>query len=229
MDNYRQDIDHIASTFRSDLKGGLTVEEAKARLNQYGLNELEEKKQKTPFMMFLGQFKDFMIIVLMVAALISGVIGDVADTLAIVIIVVLNAVIGFVQEFRAEKAMAALKKMAAHSALVIRDGKTVTVSASELVPGDVVILKAGSVIPADLRLTEAVMLKVDEAVLTGESVPAEKNIETLIEAELPLGDRLNSAYKGTFVTYGRGAGLVTDTGMKTELGKIPPCFRMKLR
>jgi Ca2+-transporting ATPase len=199
---------------------GLSHDEAKTRLQTYGPNELIEKKKKSPFMMFLDQFKDFMIIVLMAAAVISGVIGELTDTIAIIVIVILNAVIGFVQEYRAEKAMEALKKMAGASAVVLREGSPATVPTGELVPGDVVLLEAGRIVPADMRITEAATLQVEEAALTGESVPVEKETPALSDAELPLGDRKNMSYKGTFVTYGRGAGVVTATGMKTELGKI---------
>ena len=203
----------------SSLKG-LSPDEAEKRLQEYGPNELKEKKKKTVFMMFLDQFKDFMILVLMAAAVISGIIGEPSDTIAIVVIVILNAILGFTQEYRAEKAMAALKKMAAPTATVIRNGMPENIPASRLVPGDVVLLEAGKVVPADLRLTEAAQLKVDEAALTGESVPVEKHTKALHDELLPIGDRKNMAYKGTFVTYGRGVGVIAATGMDTELGKI---------
>ena len=199
---------------------GLSSLEAQRRLIQYGPNELEEKKKKTLLGLFLDQFKDFMILVLMAAALISGFIGEPSDTVAILVIVLLNAVIGFVQEFRAEKAMAALKQLAAPYALVLRDNQPIQLPASELVPGDLVLLEAGRVVPADLRLTEAASLQVEEAALTGESLPVEKHIHSIPDPSLGLGDRRNMAFKGTFVTFGRGAGVVTATGMKTELGRI---------
>ncbi|MDP2862449.1 MAG: cation-translocating P-type ATPase [Desulfobacterales bacterium] len=199
---------------------GLTREEARGRLESFGPNKLIEKKRKSLWMMFLYQFKDFMILVLIAAAVVAGVIGEPSDTIAIAVIVLLNAVLGFIQEYRAEKAMAALKKMAAPSATVIRDGRTEKITADQLVPGDLVILEAGQVVPADIRLTEAVHLRTEEAALTGESVPVEKQTEALPEEHLPIGDRRNIAYKGTLVTYGRGQGLVTTTGMQTELGRI---------
>jgi P-type Ca2+ transporter type 2C len=199
---------------------GLSNEEAVSRLAEYGPNELREKTKRTPFMMFLEQFKDFMIIVLIISAVISGVIGDAVDTLAIVVIVVLNAVVGFIQEYRAERAMAALKKMASPTADVMRDGVPVTIPASGLVPGDLVVLEAGKIVPADLRLLEAVRMKVEEAALTGESLPADKLETVLSDEHLPLGDRRNMAYKGTIVSYGRGRGVVVATGMETELGRI---------
>ena len=219
MSWHLKDINTVVEELGSSIQG-LTLAEAEKRLQKYGLNELKEKKKKTPFMLFLGQFKDFMILVLIVAALISGWIGEPSDTIAIILIVVLNAVIGFVQEYRAEKAMAALKSMAAPFATVLRDGNPVNIPASQLVPGDIVLLEAGKIVPADLRLIESAQLKIEEAALTGESVPVEKHTEPLHDEHLPLGDRKNMAYKGTFVTYGRGKGIVVATGMDTELGRI---------
>ncbi|MEW6110154.1 MAG: cation-translocating P-type ATPase [Nitrospirota bacterium] len=201
-------------------RNGLSADDAAKRLDEYGPNELKEKKKKAAFMMFLDQFRDFMILVLIAAAIISGIIGEPADTIAIILIVVLNAVIGFVQEYRAEKAMAALKKMAAPAATVMRDGMPSNIPASELVPGDLVLLEAGKIVPADMRLADAAHLKIEEAALTGESVPVEKHFKRLHDGTLPLGDRKNMAYKGTFVTYGRGTGIVVSTGMDTELGRI---------
>jgi Ca2+-transporting ATPase len=199
---------------------GLSANEALKRLAQYGPNVLVERKKKTALVMFLGQFTDFMILVLIAAAVISGIIGEASDTIAIVVIVLLNAVLGFSQEFRAERAMAALKKMAASNAVVLRSGEHQTIAASELVPGDIVLLEAGRIVPADMRVVEAARLRIEEAALTGESVPVEKTSEALPGESLPLGDRKNMLYKGTFVTYGRGTGVVTATGMETELGKI---------
>jgi Ca2+-transporting ATPase len=199
---------------------GLSVDEVEKRIEKYGPNELIEVKKKTVFMMFLDQFKDFMIMILVVAAVVSGIIGELADTIAIVVIVILNAIIGFVQEYRAEQAMKALKQMAAPSALTLRNNNVTTISASELVPGDIVYLEAGRIVPADIRLTETALLKIEEAALTGESVSVEKNVDTLTDESVPLGDRKNLAFKGTIVSYGRGTGIVVDTGMETELGRI---------
>lgn len=199
---------------------GISSGEAAKRLQEYGPNELKEKRRKTPFEMLLDQFKDFMIIILIAAAVVSGFIGEMADTIAIVVIVVLNAVIGFVQEYRAERAMEALKKMASPSAIVRRESSELSVPASALVPGDCVILEAGGIVPADMRLVESASLKVEEAALTGESVPVEKGVSALGPDHHALGDRKNMVYKGTFATYGRGAGVVVETGMETELGKI---------
>jgi Ca2+-transporting ATPase len=216
---HSMEVEGVFAKLKSSPRG-LSSGDAAARLTQFGPNELIEKKKKSLFRMFLDQFLDFMILVLIAAALISGFIGEVTDTIAIVVIVIANGVIGFVQEYRAEKAMEALKKMAAPTATVLRDGHPETLPASVLVPGDMVVLEAGRIVPADLRLTETAYLKVDEATLTGESVPVEKSIEVLPDKEIPLGDRKNMAYKGTFVTYGRGTGIVAETGMNTEFGRI---------
>jgi Ca2+-transporting ATPase len=199
---------------------GLRSEEAAKRLEKYGRNELVEKGKQSLLAMVIDQFRDFMILILIAAAVVSGFVGDLADTIAILVIVILNAVIGVVQEYRAEKAMEALKQMAAPVALVFRDGRVTTIPGSEIVPGDLVLLEAGGIVPADMRLTEAAVLKIEEAALTGESVPVEKHTRVLHEALLPLGDRSNMVFKGTVVTYGRGSGIVIGTGMETELGKI---------
>ena len=218
------DTDSVAGRFGVDQHTGLTPQEAAARLERHGTNSIREKPPRPLWRMFLDQFADFMILVLIAAAIVSGVVGDLKDTLAIVVILLLNAIIGFIQEVRAERAMAALKKMAATNATVLRDGERLVVPASELVPGDVVLLEAGNVVPADMRLTNVFQLKVDEAVLTGEATTVEKSSNALpADAQpetLPLGDRLNMAFKGTTATYGRGTGIVVATGMATELGKI---------
>lgn len=208
-----------------NLQTGLNLDEAERRAATYGPNELQEQRRRSPWRMFLDQFTDFMILVLLAAAIVSGLIGELADTIAIVVIVLLNGVIGFVQEYRAEQAVTALRMMAAPHATARRGGQVLTLSASQLVPGDIVLLEAGNVVPADLRLVEAVQLKVEEAALTGESVPVEKRLSSFDDAGLSLGDRLNMAYKGTVVTYGRGSGVVVATGMKTELGKIATLLR----
>jgi Ca2+-transporting ATPase len=219
MLRHQQNIHEVLDGLRSSLQG-LSSEEAARRLGEYGPNELTEKKKKIPFIMFLDQFRDFMILVLIAAAVVSGFIGEVSDTIAIIVIVVLNAFVGFIQEYRAEKAMAALKKMAAQSATVVRNGMPETIAASLLVPGDIVMLEAGKIVPADIRMIEAATFQVEEAALTGESVPVEKDIKELHDEHLPLGDRKNMAYKGTLVTSGRGVGVVTATGMDTEFGRI---------
>lgn len=219
MKYYQQTIEDVLEALSSSQEG-ISQDEAKRRLLEYGPNELRESKKTTPLGMLLDQFKDFMIIVLLAAAAISGIIGEVADTIAIVVIVVLNAVIGFIQEYRAEKAMEALKLMASPTAVVIRDGMTTSIPSPEVVPGDIVVIEAGMVIPADVRLTEVARLKVEEAALTGESVPVEKLTSPLSDEMIPLGDRRNMAYKGTIASYGRAKGIVVGTGMETELGRI---------
>ena len=210
----------VATHLSVDPDAGLTSEEAARRIVQYGPNDIRERPPRPLWRMFLDQFTDFMILVLIGAAIISGIIGEPPDAIAIVVIVLLNGVIGFVQEYRAERAVAALKLLAAATALVRRGGQVTEISALRLVPGDVVLLEAGNVMPADIRLIETVQLKVDESPLTGESVPVEKRTASLEEVETSLGDRVNLAYKGTSVTYGRGTGLVVATGMQTELGRI---------
>ncbi|MEW6613352.1 MAG: cation-translocating P-type ATPase [Pseudomonadota bacterium] len=214
------DAGAVAARLQTDPARGLNAAEAARRLEATGPNEIEEQRRRGPARIFLAQFADFMILVLIAAAVISGIVGEPQDTIAVVVIVVLNAVIGFVQEYRAERAVAALRQMAAPAARVRRGGQVLSVPAAALVPGDVVLLEAGDVVPADLRLTEAAQLKLGEAALTGESQPVEKHVAALAERELPLGDRRNLAYKGTLVSYGRGTGLVVATGMATEIGRI---------
>ncbi|MEC4749148.1 cation-translocating P-type ATPase [Methylomicrobium sp. Wu6] len=203
-----------------DPEKGLDHEESRQRLEDFGPNVIKEQRRRGPVRMLIGQFTDFMIIVLILAGIVSGVVGELTDTIAIVVIVVLNGIIGFVQEFRAERAVAALKRLSSPTTQVLRDGNIQTVAARELVPGDLVLLEAGNVVPADLRLLDVARLKVEEAALTGESQPVEKSGALLREVESPLGDRRNMAYKGTVATYGRGLGMIIATGMDTELGKI---------
>ena len=211
--------DEIIATLETS-PNGLTAVEVTRRLEQHGYNQMEEQKRKPWWRMVLDQLADFMILVLIAAAVISGLLGDITDTFIILAIIVLNTIIGFVQEYRAEKAMDALKKMSSPSIKVVRDGQALTVNSTELVPGDKVLLEAGDIIPADLRLTETHQLKVDESALTGESHNIDKDIKALAPGEYPLGDRINLAYKGTNITNGRGVGYVTGTGMATELGNI---------
>lgn len=219
MNWHRLNIEEVFEITGSGPKG-LTAADADERLLQTGYNELEEAKKRKAFAIFLSQFRDLMILILIAAAVISGIIGDLKDTIVIVIIVVLNAVVGFLQEYRAEKAMQALKKMTATFTKVSREGITRFIDSRELVPGDVVLLEAGNAIPADLRIIDSVNLKVDEAALTGESHAVDKITQSIEVSDLSIGDRRNMAYKGTFVTYGRGSGIVVATGMQTELGTI---------
>ncbi len=193
---------------------------ASERLCEHGKNQIEDKKKKTIVQMVLSQLSDFMILILIAAAIISGIIGDLTDTIIILAIIIINAVVGFIQEYRAEKAMEALKNMAANHARVLREGKTIDLPASDIVPGDVVVLEAGNVIPADVRFLETHQIKVDESALTGESNNVEKNTEELPEGNYALGDQTNMGYKGTFVTNGRALAYVVTTGMHTQLGHI---------
>ena len=202
------------------LPSGIDAKTASQSLFEHGKNEIEEAKRKTVLKMLLHQFTDFMILILIAAAIISGVIGDVIDTIIILVIVVLNALVGFIQEYRAEKAMEALKSMAASNARVIRNGQPIDIPATNLVPGDVVSLEAGNILPADVRFFETHQVKVDESALTGESQNVEKNPEELPEKEYPLGDSVNMGFKGTFITNGRALAYVVATGMNTELGRI---------
>jgi Ca2+-transporting ATPase len=213
-------IDQVVAALQAHLEHGLTGEEARARLQKFGANELTEKP-RPGFLALLGdQFNNYLVIILIIAALIALALGEWVDSVAIMCIVVLNAIVGVIQESKAEQALAALKKMAAPNAQALRDNHQVTVPGRELVPGDIVLLEAGNYVPADLRLVSSVNLKVEEASLTGESVPVEKNAKAVLDPEIPLGDRKNSAFMGTMVTYGRGRGLVTGTGMNTQIGLI---------
>lgn len=216
--SYSQNIEDVYKTLESG-NNGLSSDEAQNRLESDGPNELMAAVTKTSLGIFIDQFKDFMIGVLVAAAIISGIIGDVKDTIAIAVIIILNAVIGFVQEYRAEKAMEALKDMAALKATVLRDGREQVIISKDLVAGDVILMEAGKIVPADLRLTEISNLSVSESILTGESLSVEKNISRL-DDDLPLGDQLNIAFSGTTVVTGRGRGIVYATGMNTEIGKI---------
>jgi P-type Ca2+ transporter type 2C len=206
---------------------GLTTEQAKKRLAEHGPNTMIEKRHRSLLSILLRQFADFMIVVLLVAALISGFIGEPQDTIAILVIVLLNAIIGTVQEFRAERAVAALREMAAPEAHVLRDALAVTLVAAELVPGDVVMLEAGNIVPADLRLLEEEELQIDESALTGESHAIEKQTEPLPETGLAIGDRLNLAFKSSMVTRGRGKGVVIASGMDTEIGQIAEMLQVE--
>ena len=211
----------VARRLGVDVQTGLDGTVAAERLASHGPNKLPEPLPRPVWKRLLDQFRDFMILVLMAAAVVSGLIGDLTDTLVIVIIIVLNAAIGFWQEWRADQALSALQRMAAPHATVRREGgKVQLVQTEHLVPGDVVLLDAGNQVPADLRLHEVARLRVDESALTGESVTVEKTLGVLPEGELPLGDRSNMAFKGTLVTHGRAAGLVVATGRHTELGQV---------
>jgi Ca2+-transporting ATPase len=226
MTNYfNQSINDIIIQFNSSDTEGLTSEGAKIRLGQYGFNQLESKRKRGFPEMFIAQFRSFMIIILLIAAAISGVVGVVKgegllDTFVILGILILNAFIGAIQERKAESSLEALKNLAALETKVLRDGAVNEIPAVELVPGDIVILETGDIIPADLRLIEAVNLKIQESALTGESVPVDKHTELLTGEDIALGDRVNMAFSSGIVTYGRGRGIVVTTGMRTEVGRI---------
>jgi Ca2+-transporting ATPase len=219
-DWHRLEAEEVAGRLETGIEAGLAEGEAGRRLALHGPNELTEGRRRSPWLMLAAQFTDFMILVLLAAAVVAGLVGEPEDSIAIVVIVVLNAVIGFVQEYRAERTMAALRQLGAPHARVVRDGQVAEIAAGGLVPGDVVIVEAGNVVPADLRLAKVARLKVQEAALTGESVPVDKGVAPLGAEAAALGDRANMAYKGTIVTYGRARGIVVATGMATELGRI---------
>ncbi|WP_339225398.1 calcium-translocating P-type ATPase, SERCA-type [Paenibacillus sp. FSL H8-0332] len=201
-------------------KEGLSAEQAVQRLERYGKNVLQEAKPKTLLAKFIEQFKNVMIFILLAAAVLSGILGEWTDTVIILLVVILNAVLGVIQENKAEQALEALKSMSSPQARVRRGGQVTEIKSEELVPGDLVLLEAGNVVPADVRLLEAASLKTEEAALTGESLPSEKQAGVLEGSDLVIGDRTNMAYMSSSVTYGRGVGVVTATGMDTEVGRI---------
>ena len=222
---FNKTVDEVESTLKTNAENGLTAEEAKKRQEEYGLNELKAKKKKSLFVKFLEQFKDFMIIILIISAIISGVVGvaqgeGFTDTIIILVVVVVNAIIGVAQENKAEKSLEALQKLSSHVAKVVRNGKLQVIQSKELVPGDIVILETGDYVPADLRIIEAVNLKSQEAALTGESVPVEKMAAKIEDEKIGIGDRINMLFSSSLITYGRGKAVVVETGMNTEVGKI---------
>jgi Ca2+-transporting ATPase len=217
---YQLNQEEVLRTLSADPQKGLSAAEARRRLEEYGPNAFEEKKPKTLLQMFLAQLRDPMIYILMAAVVISAALGEFSDAFIIVAVILLNAIVGVVQESKAEKSLEALKQLSSPVAMVRREGKTFEIPAAELVPGDIVLLEAGRVVPADLRLLSSVNLKIEESALTGESVPVEKDADFVAVADALLGDRLNMAYLSTAVSYGRGEGVVSYTGMDTEIGKI---------
>ncbi|HEY7026353.1 MAG TPA: cation-translocating P-type ATPase [Gemmatimonadales bacterium] len=213
-------VQQVEALLSTSVFEGLAPEEAAARLRHYGPNAITERRRRHAGLIFLAQFSDFMVLVLATAAVLAGVIGEPQDTVAIVAILVLNAVLGFVQEYRAERALESLRAISV-SAVRVRRGRTTTVvPGTALVPGDLVLLEAGNLVPADLRLTQATHLRIEEAPLTGESHAIDKITDALADPDLVLGDRRNMAYKGTSIVHGRGEGLVVAAGMNTELGRI---------
>ena len=226
MANYHnKPIEDIASEFGTDANRGLRQDEIQSRIGKYGKNTLVQKKQRSFISMFVAQFKSFLIILLIIAAVISGVMGvktgeGLLDTYIIAGILLLNAFIGAYQEFKAQKSLESLKKMAAPVAKVVRDGEPMVVNVEDVVPGDLVELEVGDIVPADIRITESYNMSIQESSMTGESVPVEKHPETLEGEDIPLGDRKNMAYSSGVVTFGHGKGIVVGTGMNTEIGKI---------
>ena len=220
MEWYKLTAEELKTKLNTHKDKGISNLEAKNRLEKYGLNELKEEARKSLLYKILAQFKDFLVIILIIASIISYIVGEKVDAIVILAIVIINALLGLYQEGRAEKALEALKKMTSPNAKVIREGNTTVVPANSLVPGDIVLLDAGDIVPSDLRLIESSNLKIDESSLTGESLAVEKNAEITWDREVSLGDRNNMAYMSTIVTYGRGKGFVVETGHNTEIGKI---------
>lgn len=222
---FNKDVSKTAEELNTNIEDGLSTAQVEEKRQKYGFNELKAKKKKSLFVKFLEQFKDFMIIVLIIAAVVSGVVGymegeGVTDSIIILIVVIVNAIIGVVQESKAEKSLEALQKLSSHVAKVVRNGKVDVVASRDLVPGDVVVLDTGDYVPADLRIIESANLKSQESSLTGESVPVEKNAETISDDKVGIGDRTNMLFSSSLITYGRGRGIVVETGMNTEVGKI---------
>ena len=222
---FNKSIEEAEKILETNIQNGLTENDVKTKREKYGLNMLKAKKKASLLQRFIEQFKDFSIIVLIIAAIVSGFVGisqgeGMTDTIIILIVVLANAIIGIAQESKAEKSLEALQKLTDHASKVIRNGKIKVIPAKELVPGDIVVLDTGDYIPADLRVTEAVNLKAQESSLTGESVPVEKTTKTIEKTDVGIGDRTNMLFSSSLVTYGRGKGIVVQTGMNTEVGKI---------
>ncbi len=226
---YRMETEDTLLSLETDLERGLAPGEARRRLAEHGPNELVDRGLKNPWRILWEQLTAIMVVILIIAAVISAILGDYKDAVAILVIVVLNAVLGFTQEYRAEKAMAALKKLAVPVVKVRRDGHIQEILARELVPGDIILLEAGNAVPADARLLESTSLHTQEAALTGESEPVDKYTHAIRGEHLPLGDRRNMLFMGTIVTYGRGVAVVVETGMNTELGHIAEMIQTVVR
>ena len=217
---YDKNIDQVFEYFKTNPESGLTAEEVKKRREMYGANKLKEKPRPGFFDLLLAQLNNFIVILLIIAAAISGIFGDWIGAGVILLIVGLNAILGLVQESKAEEALAALEEMAAPETTVLREGKRMSIPAIELVPGDFVFLEAGNFVPADIRLIESANLRTEEAALTGESVPVQKDAELIVDESAGIGDRKNSVFSSTLINYGRGSGIVVATGMNTEIGRI---------
>ena len=220
--NANKSFEQVAQELNTNILTGLTEEEAQKRLNEYGPNALKEAKKTPLIVKFFSQFKDFMVIILLIAAVVSVVINpeDWIESIIILVVVLINAILGTWQESKAEKSLEALKKLSTPNAKVWRGGQLISVKSMDLVPGDIINVEAGDFVPADCRLIEAVSLVVDESALTGESVPVTKEIKVIEKEDVSLGDMHNCLFSSTYVTYGRGKAIVTGTGMNTEIGKI---------
>src|SRR3990170_3975273 len=216
---HSMETEQVLKELNTDPHHGLTEDEIKRRLEKYGYNELKKEEKISPFTLFLNQFKNILILILLIAIVLSALVGEVVDAAIIGVIVVFCAVLGFVQEYRAERALEALKKMLTPTITALRGGKEEEVPSKDLVPGDILLLEAGDKIPADARLVENHSLRCDEAPLTGESLPIGKDLRPLPQ-DVRVSDRRNMVFTGTTVTFGRGKAVVTSTGMLTEFGKI---------
>ena len=216
---YQRTVDDVMSQMKAH-PTGLSDQEVKDRREQFGANRLTSKRRTTLIEKFISQFKDLMIIILIIAAIIAGFAGETVDAAIILAVVILNAVFGVFQESKAENAIDSLKEMSAPMATVLRNNQPMSIKSEDIVPGDIVLLEAGDVVPADVRLIEANSLKIEEAALTGESVPVNKQVDPIVEDDLPLGDRKDLGFMNSNVTSGRATGVVIGTGMNTEVGKI---------
>ena len=218
MNPYQMKKEDVLKMLGTD-ENGLTQNQAEENQKKYGKNELAEGKKKNPFILFLEQYKDFLVIILIIAAIISGVLGDIESAIVIFVVITINAILGTVQHIKAEQSLDSLKEMSAPTAKVIRDGEIKVVEGKDVTVGDIVVIEAGDYVCSDGRIIENASLKVDESAMTGESEPVEKQ-ETVLDGEKPLGDRVNMLYSGSFATYGRAKMVVTSVGMETEIGKI---------
>ena len=218
--DYQASVEQVIKSYSTSLLNGLTNEEIEIRKKTQGLNKIEDQKKKSTLKIFISQFSDFLSLLLIAAALISGFTGEIENTISIIVIILLNSTLGFIQEFRAEKAMEALKKLSALNAKVIRSGKNYIIPAIDLVQGDIILLEAGNIIPADIRILEAFSLKIDESLLTGESQTVEKNSAPISIQNVAIADQLNMGFSGTIATNGRATALVVKTGMRTEIARL---------
>ena len=227
MDFHSENLQSVLAEVDTNVETGLTKEQVSERIEKFGQNKLKEKKKKTWAARFFEQFKDVMIVILIIAAVVSFVIACVEknpkeffEPALILLIVIVNAIMGVMQESKAEKALEALNNMSAPHARVIRDGEEKIINAADLVPGDIIVLEAGDFVPADARLIKSTSLKSEESALTGESVPTEKDAEKEVKKKAPIGDRSNMVFSGCSITYGNAKAVVVATGMETEMGKI---------